>query len=99
VGLVNVTQLTELTAVHEQLEPVVIEMLPKLPVDGAVTLVGDTLYEHCANAGRASRRQNSAKMTPQVRTIIGSPLVRTATPNCRARMRPKLHIPRRCSSC
>jgi hypothetical protein len=71
---VNVIQVTELVAVHEQLEPVVIEMLPKLPVDGALTLAGDTLYEHCANAGRASRRQNSANKTPQHRTIIGSPL-------------------------
>jgi hypothetical protein len=74
VGLVKVTQLTELVAVHEQLEPVVMEMLPKLPVEGAVMLVGDTLYVHCANAGRASSRQNSANKTPQHRTIIGSPL-------------------------
>jgi hypothetical protein len=48
---VIVIQLTELTAVHAQLDPVMIEMLPRLPVDAADTLVGDTLYVHCACAG------------------------------------------------
>jgi hypothetical protein len=71
---VKVTQLTELVAFHEQLEPVVMEMLPKLPVEGEVMLVGETLYEHCADAGRASRRQISASRTLQHRRIIGSPL-------------------------
>ena len=89
VGLVNVTQLTALVAVHEQPDPVMIEMLPKLPVDGALTVVGDTLYEHCAYAGRASRRQNSASMTPQHRTIIGTLVVRTAVPLNGGRIPPR----------
>jgi hypothetical protein len=42
--LVIVIQLTELTAVHAQLEPVVTAMLELVPVEGTDTLVGDTLY-------------------------------------------------------
>ena len=41
--LVIVIQLTELTAVHAQLEPVVTAMLAFVPVAGAEALVGDTL--------------------------------------------------------
>ena len=41
--LVIVIQLTALLAVHAQLEPVVTATLPVLPVDGAETVVGDTL--------------------------------------------------------
>jgi hypothetical protein len=39
---VIVIQLAELTAVHAQLEPVMIVALLKLPVDGTETLVGET---------------------------------------------------------
>jgi hypothetical protein len=41
--LVIVIQLDELAAVHAQLEPVTIEMLPFSPVDAAETLVGETV--------------------------------------------------------
>jgi hypothetical protein len=41
--LVMVIQLTLLADVHAQLDPVVTAMLPLLPVDGADTLVGETL--------------------------------------------------------
>jgi hypothetical protein len=40
---VMVIQLTELVAVHAQLDPVVTAMLPLLPVEGTETLVGETL--------------------------------------------------------
>jgi hypothetical protein len=70
---VIVIQLTELTADHAQLEPVVIETLPIIPVDGTDTAVGDTEYVHCASAGRASNRQTSANRMPQHRTFIGRP--------------------------
>ena len=39
----TVIQLTLLTDVHGQLDPVVTVMLLLLPVDGTDTLVGDTL--------------------------------------------------------
>jgi hypothetical protein len=42
--LVTVIQATELTGVHAQELPVITEMLLLSPVDGAATLVGDTLY-------------------------------------------------------
>ena len=42
--LVMVIQATVLVGVHAQLEPVVTPMLLLRPVDGAETLVGDTLY-------------------------------------------------------
>ena len=41
--LVIVIQLTALVAVHAQLDPVVTDTLPLLPVDGAFTDVGDTV--------------------------------------------------------
>ena len=41
--LVIVTQLTLLTAVHAQLDPVVTDTLPLVPVEGALTDVGATL--------------------------------------------------------
>ena len=41
--LVIVIQLTALVAVHAQLEPVVTATLPLVPVDGALTAVGDTV--------------------------------------------------------
>jgi hypothetical protein len=40
---VTVIQLTELTDVQGQPDPVVTATLPLLPVEGAVTLIGDTL--------------------------------------------------------
>ena len=40
---VIVIQLTELTDVHGQLDPVVTAILPLLPVDGTDTVVGDAL--------------------------------------------------------
>jgi hypothetical protein len=40
--LVIVIQLTELVAVHAQLDPVTMETLPLRPLDAAETLVGDT---------------------------------------------------------
>ena len=40
---VTVIHATLLTDVHAQLEPVVTAMLALLPVDGADTVVGDTL--------------------------------------------------------
>lgn len=49
-----VIQLTELTAVHAQLEPVVIDTLPSSPVEAAETLVGEIEYVHCASAGCTS---------------------------------------------
>jgi hypothetical protein len=39
-----VIQLTLLVAVHGQLEPVMIETLPLLPVEGTETVVGETEY-------------------------------------------------------
>lgn len=69
-----VIQLTLLTAVQAQLDPVTIETLPNSPVEGAVTVVGETLYVHCADAGRAPSTKNNASMTPQHRAIIGSSL-------------------------
>jgi hypothetical protein len=42
-GLVIVIQATVLTGVHAQLEPVVTPILPLRPVEGADTVVGDTL--------------------------------------------------------
>jgi hypothetical protein len=39
---VKVIHESELTAVHGQPEPVMIEMLVEVPVDGAETFVGDT---------------------------------------------------------
>ena len=74
--LVMVIQLTELTAVHAQLEPVITVMLPTLPVDGTEIVVGETEYEHCAYAGRAaatSTAKISASRTPH-RTVIHCPL-------------------------
>jgi hypothetical protein len=68
-----VIQPTELTADHAQLEPVMIEMLLLLPVDGTETVVGDTEYVHCAAAGRAWSTQASANRTPHHRTNIGRP--------------------------
>jgi hypothetical protein len=41
--LVIVIQLTALVAVHAQLEPVVTDTLPLVPVDGELMAVGDTL--------------------------------------------------------
>jgi hypothetical protein len=41
--LVTVIQATVLAGVHAQLEPVITEMLLLSPVDGADTVVGDTL--------------------------------------------------------
>ena len=41
--LVTVIQLTVLTDVHAQLEPVVTAMLALLPVDGTDSFVGDTV--------------------------------------------------------
>jgi hypothetical protein len=48
--LVIVIQGTELTGVQAQALPVITEILLLSPVDGAATLVGDTLYVHCASA-------------------------------------------------
>jgi hypothetical protein len=66
---VIVIQLTELTAVQAQLEPVITVMLPRLPVDGTETAVGDTEYEHCACAGRAERIRATASRTPNRHAI------------------------------
>jgi hypothetical protein len=41
--LVIVIHVTDGTAVHEQLEPVMMDTLALRPVDAAVTLVGDTV--------------------------------------------------------
>ena len=38
-----VIQLTALVAVHAQLDPVVTDTLPLVPVEGAITEVGETL--------------------------------------------------------
>ena len=46
----TVIQLTLLTDVHGQLDPVVTAMLLLLPVDGTDTLVGETLYVQLAAA-------------------------------------------------
>jgi hypothetical protein len=43
---VTVIQLTLLTDVHAQLEPVDTKMLPFNPVEVADTVVGDTEYVH-----------------------------------------------------
>jgi hypothetical protein len=94
--LVTVIQLTLLTDVHAQLDPVVTETVPPPPVEPIVAAVGDTLYVHCAYAGRGSSRQRSARMTPQHRTIIGTLGVRTAFRDFSGRIRPPLHIPGRC---
>jgi hypothetical protein len=74
--LVIVIQLTELTAVQAQLEPVITVMLPILPVDGTETVVGDTEYEHCACAGRASRTRANTSRTPN-RHVIDRPSARS----------------------
>jgi hypothetical protein len=77
--LVIVIQATVLVGVHEQLEPVVTEILLLRPVDGAEKFVGDTLYVHCASAARTSSPHHetniSAIRTPQRRRVIHHPLL------------------------
>ena len=82
--LVIVIQGTWLTGVHAQALPVVTEMLPFIPVDGAVTLNGDTLYVHCASTARTSRTKTRAIKTPQRPSVIlpGGAYVAPPTP-CR----------------
>jgi len=73
-GLVIVIQATVLTGVHAQLEPVVTPMLLLSPADDAETVVGDTLYVHCASAARTSsphhEATSSASVTPPRRSVM-----------------------------
>ena len=76
--LVIVIQGTELTGVQAQELPVITEMLLLSPVDGAETVIGDTLYVHCISAKRTSspphEASSSAIETPQRRSVIHRPL-------------------------
>jgi hypothetical protein len=76
--LVIVIQATVLAGVHAQLDPVTTEMLLLSPADDADTVVGDTLYVHCASAARTSsphhEAKSSANVTPARRSVI--------TPSC-----------------
>jgi hypothetical protein len=57
-----VIQLSGLVAVHAQLDPVITETLPLMPVNGTDWLSGETLYVHCASArlGQTTVRTSSA---------------------------------------
>jgi hypothetical protein len=72
--LVIVIQATVLAGVHAQLDPVTTEMLLLSPADDADTVVGDTLYVHCASAARTSsphhEAKSSATVTPARRSVI-----------------------------
>jgi hypothetical protein len=72
--LVIVIQATVLAGVHAQLEPVTTEILLLSPADVADTVVGDTLYVHCASAARTSSPHQeatiSANVIPQRRSVI-----------------------------
>jgi hypothetical protein len=72
--LVIVIQGTVLTGVHAQLEPVTTEILLLSPADDADTVVGDTLYVHCASAARTSsphhEAKSSASVTPPRRSVM-----------------------------
>jgi hypothetical protein len=72
--LVIVIHATVLVGVHAQLEPVVTPILLLRPVDAADTVVGDTLYMHCASASRTSsphhEAQSSANVTPARRSVM-----------------------------
>jgi hypothetical protein len=72
--LVIVIQATVLVGVHAQLEPVTTEMLLLSPADDAETVVGDTLYVHCASAERTSsphhEAKSSANVTPTRRSVM-----------------------------
>jgi hypothetical protein len=72
--LVIVIQGTELTGVHAQLDPVTTEMLLLSPADDVDTVVGDTLYVHCASAARTSsphhEAKSSASVTPARRSVM-----------------------------
>ena len=72
--LVIAIQPTLLVAVHAQLEPVRTKMPPLRPVDVAETVNGETVYVHCASAGRApASRQPSTRSAAQDRAIIRGP--------------------------
>ena len=73
--LVIVIQGTWLTGVQAQELPVITEMLPLSPVNGADTVAGDTLYVHCASTARTSRTKRSAIRTPQRRSVIHRPFL------------------------
>lgn len=75
--LVIVIQLTWLVPVHAQLDPVITEMLLLAPVDGTDTLSGDTVYEHCACAGRGLSTNATAISAVHNRTVI-NPIVCTS---------------------
>lgn len=72
--LVIVIQGTVLVGVHAQELPVVTEMLLLRPVDEADTVVGVTLYVHCASAARTSsphhEARSSANVTPARRSVM-----------------------------
>jgi hypothetical protein len=72
--LVIVIQGTVLTGVHAQELPVITEMLLLSPADDVDTVVGDTLYVHCASAARTSsphhEAKSSANVTPARRSVI-----------------------------
>jgi hypothetical protein len=70
---VTVIQVAPLTDVHAQLDPVTTVMLPAPPVEATVALSGETVYVHCASAGRAWSTQTSANAMLQHRTNIGGP--------------------------
>jgi hypothetical protein len=65
---------TELVAVHAQRPPVVTATLPLWPVDCAETLVGATLYEHCASTDLTSRTKSNAISTAARRSITPPPI-------------------------
>ena len=66
----TVIQLTVLTAVHEQLVPVMTDTALVDPVDGTETLVGVTVaLVHCADAVRTSSDNASTTSIQNVRRI------------------------------
>ena len=75
--LVIVIQVSVVVGVHAQELPVITEMLLFIPVDGAFTTVGDTLYVHWASAGRTSSPHQSPAIrptrTPERRRAIHRP--------------------------
>src|SRR6478672_3718648 len=71
VALVTVIQLTVLTALHEQLVPVITDTALVEPVDGTDTLVGVTVaLVHCAVAARASSVTSAATVTRRTRCLM-----------------------------
>jgi len=75
--LVIVIQVSVVEGDHAQALPVITEMLLFIPVDGALTIVGDTLNVHWASAARASSPHQSTAIrptrTPERRRAIHRP--------------------------